>query len=88
MSIVAPFHRLGVTHFVTTSTNTHRAFTLDTCEKCGCQAEGANAVTLKEPRSKLLALGMTQLPRELPELGYCDALDMAVCDACFVHEDE
>lgn len=87
MSITVPFARLGVTHFVTISPRAHRAFALDTCEQCGCQAEGANAVTIHEHKAKLLAMGMKQLPKDLPELGYCDALNMAVCSDCFVNEE-
>lgn len=86
MNRLATNTALGCTHFVVVGHNNARAFSVDTCEKCGCQCEGANGVFFREPRAKLLALGMKQLPEELPELGYCDALGLAVCPDCYVEE--
>ena len=33
-----------------------------------------------------LGWGIKPLPKELPEIGYCDALEMAVCSDCYVSE--
>ena len=57
-------------------------FTIDTCEKCGKECEGANAVGFMDSRAKLLKLGLVEIPKRLDEMGYCDILEMVTCTDC------
>jgi hypothetical protein len=74
------------THFVVEDRTHVHAFDIETCDSCGCQAEAANAVGIRTTAAQMRMLGSKELTERLPELGYCDALGMAVCPACYVDE--
>lgn len=78
--------RLPETHFIVEGPRKAHAFSVDTCEQCGKQVEGANAITLGEPRQRLLSLGMIEVQPEdrLDEMGYCPALEGCACPDCYV----
>ena len=57
-------------------------FSVEKCETCGNPAQAANAVNLHEPRARLLALGMVELPALLPEQYYSETLEQCICDDC------
>jgi hypothetical protein len=75
-------------HFIMEGPRKAHAFSIEHCDKCGCEAEAANSITMHEPRMKLLSLYMVEAGKSdwLPELGYCDALQASVCPDCFVEE--
>lgn len=78
--------RLPETHFIVEGPRKAHAFSVETCDQCGKQVEAANAVTLGEPRQRLLSLGMIEVQEadRLDEMGYCDALNGCACPDCFV----
>lgn len=76
------------THFVWKGHYAH-GFSLDTCEQCGKQVEGANAVQIHEPRERLLkVLHLIEVAEELQTQGHCDALGGCACEDCYVDEPE
>ncbi len=81
--------QLPETHFFVEGPKKAHAFSIETCDKCGCQVEAANAITYGETRERLLSLGMVEVqPADrLEESGYCDALEMVVCPGCYVAEE-
>ena len=87
MPVTMPLNKLG-THFHTTEhPQWIRVFTVDKCEKCGEACEGVNAMKVNVTAEFAESAGLKHQSR-LPEAGWCDALDMAVCDNCYVEEGE
>jgi len=58
------------------------AFCLDSCEDCGEPVQAPNSVHLS--RNAIQPLRLQQLSSLPPELGYCEATGMAVCDDCWI----
>jgi len=77
---------LGVTHYAENERGGFTIFAVDTCEVCDCAVEAPNAVTLMEPESVAVRLGLTKMEHRLPELGHCDALGLATCPGCYEYE--
>jgi len=78
-------NELPWTHYAPTGKpNSWHAFTVDHCEVCGCEVEGANAVGLHEPECKLIRLGMVRLEKQLPDMGHCETLGVCTCPDCYI----
>ena len=60
-------------------------FELDSCEACGKDVVGANAVTLCESLEVAeKVLGLKRRDDVVEELAYCETLGQAVCCDCHV----
>lgn len=69
------------TFFTVNDDGTCHAFGTEQCDRCGCECEAANAVTLHETPDRCKSLGLRERLERLPELGATDAGD-AVCPDC------
>ena len=78
---------LGHKYFAKNSDGTHSLFSVDTCENCNCEVEAPNSVNSPTEKYTLLACGLTERTKPTSDLMYCEALDMATCDSCYI-EDE
>jgi len=58
-----------------------RLFEIEHCEECGCACEAPNSLFSPEPEERLQLIGL-QPSEYLPEMGWCEDLEAAVCPAC------
>ena len=72
----------GYTHYYTRGENNHHAFELDTCETCGGDIQAPNAISIHEPESKLIALGLKKVEFHPAETFYNEDTDMCACENC------
>lgn len=60
----------------------HRLFNVALCEKCGAECEAPNPMNVMESVEMLEKFGIRR-GVVLAEIGWCDALGLAVCPKCY-----
>jgi len=69
-------------HFYVAQNGRITGFCLEKCEQCGRDTQAANSITLCEPVSRLLSLGLVQSPTLPPEEYYVEEFEATACEHC------